>query len=45
MADRFTYQAYLGLFMMFCWGVTDWAKQRRISVVWLPSVSAGVLLR
>ena len=44
MADRFTYQAYLGLFIMVCWGVADWAKQRRVSPVWLASASAGVLL-
>ena len=36
--------AYLGLFIMVCWGIADWAKQRRISVAWLASASAVVLL-
>ncbi len=44
MADRYTYGSYLGLFIMVCWGIADWAKQRRISVAWLASASAVVLL-
>jgi protein O-mannosyl-transferase len=44
MADRFTYEAYLGLFIMVCWGVADWAHQRHISVAWLASASAVALL-
>ena len=44
MADRFTYQAYLGLFIMVCWGLADWANQRHISVAWLASASVVALL-
>jgi hypothetical protein len=44
MADRFGYNAYLGLFIMICWGVSDWAQQRRISVAWLASAGGVVLL-
>jgi protein O-mannosyl-transferase len=44
MADRYTYGSYLGLFMMVCWGIADWAKERRVSVAWLASASAVVLL-
>jgi protein O-mannosyl-transferase len=44
MADRFSYNAYLGLFIMVCWGVSDWAQQRHISVAWLASAGAVVLL-
>ena len=44
MADRFGYQPYLGLFIMVCWGVSDWAQRRRISVQWLAAASAIILL-
>ena len=44
LADRYTYESYVGLFIMVCWGVADWAKQRRISVAWLAGASAAVLL-
>jgi protein O-mannosyl-transferase len=44
MADRFAYNAYLGLFIMICWGVSDWAKQRRISVAWMAGASAVALV-
>jgi protein O-mannosyl-transferase len=44
MADRFVYQAYLGLFFIVCWGTADWAEQHAISVRRLASVSAVVLL-
>ena len=43
-ADRYTYGSYLGLFIMACWGLADWAKQRRLSTAWLASASAVVLL-
>lgn len=44
MADRFGYNPYIGLFIMVCWGVADWAQQRRVSVAWLAGASAVVLL-
>jgi tetratricopeptide (TPR) repeat protein len=44
MADRFGYQPYLGLFIMVCWGVADWAQRRRISLAWVATASAVVLL-
>ncbi len=44
MADRFGYNAYLGLFILICWGVSDWARQRHISMAWLAGASAIVLL-
>jgi hypothetical protein len=44
MADRFVYQAFLGLFMMICWGVSEWAANLRISTVWVAGASAVVLL-
>lgn len=44
MADRFGYQPYIGLFIMVCWGASDWAAKRRISVAWLAGASTVVLL-
>jgi hypothetical protein len=43
-ADRFVYQAYLGLFIIICWGVGDWAAEHGISVRWLAGASALILL-
>ncbi len=44
MADRYAYESFLGLFIMVCWGVSDWAEQRRVSAAWLASASAVVVL-
>lgn len=44
MADRFGYQPYIGLFIIVCWGVSDWAAKRQISVAWLATASTVVLL-
>lgn len=43
MADRFAYQALIGLFIMVTWGVADWAKQRHISPKWLMAASAAAV--
>ncbi|MGA2689853.1 MAG: tetratricopeptide repeat protein [Candidatus Korobacteraceae bacterium] len=39
MADRYAYLPFIGLFIMICWGLSDWAEHRRISVVWLAGLS------
>jgi tetratricopeptide (TPR) repeat protein len=44
LADRYAYEAYLGLFIMVCWGVADWAEQHHLRVSWLAGASAIVLL-
>ena len=44
LADRYTYGSYLGLFIMVCWGVADFANERHISLAWLAGGSAVVLL-
>ena len=44
MADRFVYQAYLGLFIIVCRGVADWAKQRRVPIAWPATAGALALL-
>ena len=43
MADRYAYLPLVGLFIMTCWGVSDWASRRRISNRWLASASIAAL--
>jgi len=44
MADRYAYLSFLGLFIMICWGVADWARERHPSVAWLAVPSVAILL-
>jgi len=44
MADRYAYLSFIGLFIMVCWGVAEWARQRHISSANLAVVSAVVLV-
>jgi protein O-mannosyl-transferase len=44
MADRYAYLPFVGLFIMVCWGVGDWAEQRHISLMWLRSAEVAVLI-
>jgi len=44
MADRYAYLPFIGFFIMVCWGVSECAGQRRLSVVWLASPSLVALL-
>lgn len=44
LADRYAYQSFLGLFILVCWGVADWAGPKRLPKAVLPSVSIAVLL-
>jgi tetratricopeptide (TPR) repeat protein len=43
MADRYAYLSFIGLFIMVCWGVADWAQQRHEAAV-VSGVSIVVLL-
>jgi tetratricopeptide (TPR) repeat protein len=43
MADRYAYDSFLGLFLMVCWGVADFANWRHLPRRWLP-VAAGLVL-
>ena len=43
MADRFSYQALLGLFIIACWGLPDLADHYRVPKAWLAGCSALVL--
>ena len=44
MADRYAYLPLIGLFIMICWGVSDWAEQRKIATAWVATVSLAALL-
>ena len=44
LADRYAYQSFLGLFILVCWGVADWARQTRLPKALLPTLSVAVLL-
>ena len=43
MADRYAYLPFLGLFIMLCWGVSDWAQAKHLPTALLPAVSIVVL--
>jgi len=43
-ADRYAYLPFIGLFIMICWAVAEWAEQKQIPAVMLRGVSAAVLL-
>jgi protein O-mannosyl-transferase len=44
MADRYAYLPFIGLFIMVCWGVGEWAGQRQLSPGWLAPPSFAVLI-
>jgi len=37
MADRYAYVSFIGLFLMTCWGVSDWAAERHLPKAVLPA--------
>ena len=44
LADRYAYIAFVGLFLMVCWGVADLAERQHLPRMVLPAVSLVVLL-
>ncbi len=44
MADRYAYLPLVGLFIMVCWGVGDWAEQRHVSLSWERTACITVLI-
>jgi tetratricopeptide (TPR) repeat protein len=44
MADRYAYLPLIGLFLMICWGIADWASAKRLPAVLLPGISGVILL-
>jgi len=43
MADRYAYQSFLGLFMLACWGVADWARKEHLPKSVLAAASVATL--
>ena len=43
-ADRYAYIPFIGLFLMICWGIADWAALERVPAVAMRALSAAVLL-
>jgi protein O-mannosyl-transferase len=43
-ADRYAYLPFIGLFIMVCWGVADWAEQKRLPAAVLRAVCVAVLV-
>jgi tetratricopeptide (TPR) repeat protein len=44
MADRYAYLPFVGLFVMVCWGVSEWAETRELSAAWLAIPAVAVIL-
>jgi protein O-mannosyl-transferase len=44
MADRFAYQALIGLFIMIAWGAADWSDQLQLSYVARAGVTGVILI-
>ncbi len=44
MADRYAYLSFIGLFVMFAWGVADLAAARQVSPAWAKAMSVALLL-
>lgn len=44
MADRYAYLSFVGLFLMSCWGLAQFAERRRILRTWLLAPSCAVLI-
>ncbi len=44
MADRYAYLPFIGLFIMICWAVADWAEQRHIAPAWQAAAGVVILL-
>jgi len=43
MADRYAYHTFIGLFIMFCWGGADLARQLHVGKALLTAVSLSIL--
>ena len=44
MADRYAYLPFIGLFILVCWGIADWAGQKHFSAALLAGASVVVLV-
>jgi hypothetical protein len=43
LADRWAYIGFVGLFLMICWGVAEWAEARHFPRLALPLISVVIL--
>ena len=43
-ADRYAYLPFIGLFIMICWGIAEWAEQKHVPLRVLRGATAVVLL-
>jgi tetratricopeptide (TPR) repeat protein len=44
MADRYAYVSFIGLFLMVCWGLSEWAAERRWPKALLPAAGTAALV-
>ena len=44
MADRYAYLSFIGLFVMFAWGMADVAEARHVSPAWAKGLSVALLV-
>ena len=44
MADRYAYVSFIGLFLMVCWGVGDWAAALHLPAAVVPAISIAALV-
>lgn len=44
MADRYAYVAFVGLFIMVCWGLSDWAAERHLPGAVLLALGTAALV-
>ena len=44
MADRYAYTSFIGLFIMLCWGLSDFVAERHLPRALLPAVSVLALV-
>jgi len=44
MADRYAYLSFVGLFVMICWGVADWAAGKQLPGQLVPAVAIAALV-
>jgi len=43
LADRYAYQSFIGLFILACWGLADWARLKQLPRALLPATSVAAL--
>lgn len=43
MADRYAYIPLIGIFLMFVWGVADWADSAQVSFRWRAAAATAIL--